>query len=231
MTMINAIAIDDEPRALEIIENHAKKVSFLNLTAIFTDPFQGIEYINEYGPDVVLLDINMPDISGIDLLKNLTKKPLIIFTTAHSEYAVKSYEVEAIDYLLKPFDYARFLLAITKAKDKLQNTKVVTLKNFFFINTGNQKQRLNYSEIYYVEGEGNYVSYYTQNGKLLVRSSIKKTLELLPKNNFIQIHRSYLIALNWIDKIEDNHVFIADKKIAISATYKNHFLEVIDDLK
>jgi len=227
--MIRAIAIDDEPRALNIIKSHATKVSFLNLAATFTDPFQGIEYINEHAPDVVFLDINMPDISGLQLLNNLTKNPLIIFTTAHSEYAVKSYEVEAVDYLLKPFDYARFLLAVTKAKEKL-GTSNQSINPFFFVNTGNQKQRLFYDDIYYIEGEGNYVNYYTEKGKTMVRSTIKKTLVLLPKDRFIQLHRSYVVALPWIDKIEDNHVVIGAKRIPIGATYRIDFLQKIDSL-
>lgn len=227
--LLQAIAIDDEPSALTIIKSHATKVSFLNLAATFTNPFHGIEYINDQAPDIVFLDINMPDISGLQLLKNLTKKPLIIFTTAHSEYAVKSYEVEAVDYLLKPFDYARFLLAVTKAKEKLTVTKKSN-NPFFFVNTGNQKQRLFYDDIYYIEGEGNYVNYHTQKGKVMVRSTIKKTLALLPTDNFIQIHRSYIVGLPWIDKIEDNHVFVGDNRIAIGATYRDYFLQVINKL-
>lgn len=225
--MIRAIAIDDEPKALTIIQSHAAKVSFLTLEDSFTDPFQGIEYINDHAPDLVFLDINMPDISGLQLLKNLTKQPLIIFTTAHSEYAVKSYEVAALDYLLKPFDYARFLLAATKAKEKLNGAKKQST-SFFFVNTGNQKQRLFFKEIYYIEGEGNYVNYYTKMGKVMVRSTIKKTLALLSKETFIQIHRSYIVALPWIDSIEDNHVYVAAKKISIGATYRTDFLEVLN---
>ena len=227
--MLKAIAIDDEPSALTIIKSHAAKVSFLNLEATFTNPFEGIEYINDHSPDIVFLDINMPDISGWQLLKNLTKKPLVIFTTAHSEYAVKSYEVEALDCLLKPFDYARFLLAVTKAKEKL-NTTTKPTNPFFFVNTGNQKQRLSYATIYYLEGEGNYVNYYTPKGKIMVRSTIKKSLASLPKDRFIQVHRSYIVALSWIDKIEDNQVFINDIRIPIGATYKNDFLQRIDKL-
>lgn len=226
--MIQAIAIDDEPRALTIIESHANKVSFLNLVATFTDPFQGIEYINDQTPDLIFLDINMPDISGLDLIKNLTKKPLIIFTTAHSEYAVSSYEVEAIDYLLKPFDYARFLLAVTKVKDKLAISNKPS-NPFFFVNTGNQKQRISYAGIQYIEGDGNYVNYYTDQGKVMVRSTIKKTLNLLSSNTFIQIHRSYIVALPWIDKIEDNHVFIGEKKMPVGATYRTAFLKLIGE--
>ena len=227
--MIRAIAIDDEPTALSIIQSHATRVSFLSLEATFTDPFQGIEYINDQAPHVVFLDINMPDISGLDLLKNLTKKPLIIFTTAHSEYAVKSYEVEAVDYLLKPFDYARFLLAITKAKDRLA-TNATLPTDFFFVNTGSQRQRIFYKDIYYIEGEGNYVNYFTEKGKVLVRSTIKKTLELLPDSIFVQIHRSYIVALAKIDKIDGNQLIIKDKKLAIGATYRQGFFEQIDAL-
>jgi len=227
--MIRAIAIDDEPRALTIIQSHAAKVSFLTLEKSFTDPFQGIEYINDHGPDLVFLDINMPDISGLELLKNLRKEPLIIFTTAHSEYAVKSYEVQALDYLLKPFDYARFLLAVTKAKEKMR-TSTKSNNAFFFVSTGNQKQRLIYDHILYVEGEGNYVNYYTEKKKVMVRSTIKGTLELLPNTDFIQIHRSYIVALPWIDKIEDNHVVIGGKRIAIGATYRDEFLKIINDI-
>lgn len=227
--MLTAIAIDDEPSALTIIKSHAAKVSFLNLAATFTNPFQGIEYINDQAPDIVFLDINMPDISGLQLLKNLTKKPLIIFTTAHSEYAVKSYEVEAVDYLLKPFDYARFLLAVTKAKEKMTVT-TKSNNSFFFANTGNQKQRLFYNNIYYIEGDGNYVNYYTQKGKVMVRSTIKNTLALLPTDTFIQIHRSYIVGLPWVDKIEDNQVFVGDKRIAIGATYRDSFLQIIKEL-
>ena len=138
--MIRAIAIDDEPKALSIIGNHADKVSFLRLENSFTNPFDGIEYINEHQPDLLFLDINMPDISGLQLLKNLTQKPLIIFTTAHSEYAVKSYEVEAIDYLLKPFDYARFLLAVTKVKEKLRLSQ--SAKSFFFCKHRSSKTKV-----------------------------------------------------------------------------------------
>ncbi|MEM1121421.1 MAG: LytTR family DNA-binding domain-containing protein, partial [Bacteroidota bacterium] len=227
--MIQAIAIDDEPKALTIIQSHASRVSFLNLVATFTDPFQGIEYINDYNPDLVFLDINMPDISGLKLLKNLTQKPLIIFTTAHSEYAVLSYEMEAVDYLLKPFDYARFLLAISKVKDRLESA-IKTANPFFFVNTGNQKQRIFYADIQYLEGDGNYVNYHTKERKTMVRSTIKKTLELLPNTDFAQIHRSHIVALAWIDRIEDNHVIIGNKRLPIGATYRTNFFKKVNQL-
>ena len=140
--MLQAIAIDDEPSALTIIKSHAAKVSFLHLAATFTNPFQGIEYINDRAPDIVFLDINMPDISGLQLLKNLTKKPLIIFTTAHSEYAVKSYEVEAVDYLLKPFRFDRFLKAVSHVAASNAESKRAdhTIRPFCFFMTINKHE-------------------------------------------------------------------------------------------
>jgi DNA-binding LytR/AlgR family response regulator len=226
---IRAIAIDDEPKALSIIESHAAKVSFLTLEACFTNPFKGIEFINEQRPDLIFLDINMPDISGLQLLKNLTQKSAIIFTTAHSEYAVASYEVEAIDYLLKPFDYARFLLAVTKVKERLQQ-QYLPMNDFFFVNTGSQKQRIFYKDIYYIEGEGNYVNYYTTNQKIMVRASLKNILPELPSTRFIQIHRSYIIALPWVEKIVDNQVIINHQKLAIGASFRTAFLKRINAL-
>ena len=131
--------------------------------------------------------------------------------------------------MLKPFDYARFLLAVTKAKEKLNSANHQPTP-FFFVNTGNQKQRIFYAEIHYLEGEGNYVNYYTSKGKVMVRATIKKTLESLPKDSFIQVHRSYIVALSWIDKIEDNHVIIGKNRIAIGATYRIDFLQKIERL-
>ena len=228
--MINCIAIDDEPRALTVIQSLVSRLDFLNLHETFTDPFKAMACLNDHAIDLIFLDINMPNLSGLEFLKTLRKRPLVIFTTAHSEYAMQSYEVDAVDYLLKPFDFARFLLAVNKAQEKLTYKDIKT-PDFMFVNTGNQKQRVVLDEIYYLSGEGNYVSYVTKNGKLLVRSSIRDTLKLLPADRFVQIHRSYVVALPWVEKIEDNQVHVADTKITIGATYKDGFLTMIDSFK
>ncbi len=225
--MIRCVAIDDEPRALEVVKNHISRVPFLELEGTFLDPFEGINFINEQEIDLVFLDIDMPDINGFKLIKHLTKKPLIIFTTAHEEYALDSYEVEALDYLLKPFDFSRFLIAANKAKERM-TPKPSKQKEFFFVNTGHQKQRIFYKDILYIEGEGNYVNYVTPSGKFLVRATIKETLKLLPARQFFQVHRSFIVALAQIDKIEDNHVVIGAKKISIGGTYRDPFFEAID---
>lgn len=227
--MIHCIAIDDEPKALEVVKNHASRIDFLDLEATFLDPFQALTYLLDKPVDLVFLDIQMPLVNGVELVKHFAKKPLIVFTTAHSDYAIQSYEVEAVDYLLKPFDFPRFLQAVTRVKERLASAPGYR-NAFFFVNTGNQKQRLVYDEIYFVEGEGNYVRYVTKGGNVLVRSSIRETAHLLPDSGFIQIHRSYLVSLSWIEKIEDNHVFIAGRRLPIGATYRGPFLKVIDGL-
>jgi DNA-binding LytR/AlgR family response regulator len=185
-----------------------------------------ISFIDEKKPDLVLLDINMPGLDGMNFLKHLRRKPLVIFTTAHSEYALHSYELEAVDYLLKPFDFSRFLTAIAKAKERIHSTKPAS--DIFFVNTGNQKKKLFYKEILFISGEGNYVMYHTVTDKIMVRASITETLELLPENMFIQIHRSTIVSLHRIDKVEDNHVYIQDSKHQISATYRDEFIRIIN---
>ncbi len=229
--MIKCIAIDDEPRALDVIQHHIDKVDFLSLEATFTDPLAALSYLGESKIDLVFLDIDMPNISGLDLLKTLKEKPQVIFTTAHSEYAIESYELAAIDYLLKPFDFPRFLNAALKARRRLNDSGLVKNRDFFFLNTGNQKRKIFYQDIRFIEGDGNYVKYHAGGEKLLVRSTIRKTLEQLPQQQFVQIHRSYIVALQWIDSIEDNHVQVGNERITIGATYRSDFLKIINELK
>ncbi len=226
--MIRSIAIDDEPKALEVIKRHAEKVSFLKLEATFLNPFEALNYMNEHDIDLLFCDINMPELDGLSLVQNLSNPPLIIFTTAYSEYAVDSYELAAVDYLLKPFQAGRFLKAVNKAKIMLKSAPNKAPKrdrDFFFVNTGHQSKRLFYNEILYVESDGNYVQYHTETERILVRASMKETKDLLDSGDFVQIHRSYLVSLPWVHKVEDNHVYIGDKRLSISATYKEAFLD------
>ena len=225
--MIKCIAIDDEPKALEIISLFSERVEFISLEKVFVDPFKALSYLTDNEVDLILLDINMPDISGINFIKNLNKEIFVIFTTAHSEYAMESYEVNAIDYLLKPFEFARFFLALSKVKDKLNSNKNKK-DDFFFLNTGAEKHRLSYNDIFYIETDGNYMRYHTKKGRYLVRASVKETNNLLPNKQFIQIHRSYIVSIKAIEKIEDNHVFINKNSLPVSASYRDHFYSIID---
>jgi len=231
VSTIRCVAVDDEPRALQVVQRHAERTPFLELVASFTDPVEALTYLNEHPVDVLFIDIHIPDLDGLSLVRQLLRVPLLIFTTAHSEYAVESYEVEAIDYLLKPFDYARFLQAATKAQMRLKAEPVAASStDFLFLNTGTQKQRIMLDALRYLEGEGNYVKYVSQSASYLVRTSIKQALAGLPTDQFIQIHRSYIVALRHIDKIEDHHVFIGKKPISIGATYRTAFYERIERL-
>lgn len=225
--MIKAIAIDDEPRALEVIKNHAARIPFLQLSGTFTNPLEALAYIHQERIKLVFLDIKMPDISGIDLLKSIQRgKILIIFTTAYSEYALESYDLEAIDYLLKPFDFSRFLRSVVKAQEQLTLRDNVE-KDFFFVQTGHQQRKICFGDIDYIEGEGNYVTYSVNNEKIIVRSGIKETLQALPAQWFVQIHRSYIVSLRKLDKIQDNHVFIGNRRISIGANYREAFMKSI----
>lgn len=228
--MIKAIAIDDEPKALQIIDAHASNISYLHLISTFTNPYEALDYLNKNEVHLVFLDINMPDLTGLEFSRTIQKKDLnIVFTTAYSEYALESYEVEAVDYLLKPFDFTRFHLAVSKVETRLNPSKKIK-KDFFFVNSGSEQCKICYADINYIEGNGNYIAYCLTNKKVLVRSTIKQALEHLPISDFVQIQRSYIVALKHINKLQDNQVYINDTKISIGQVYKKAFKIIIEDL-
>ncbi|WP_270087493.1 LytR/AlgR family response regulator transcription factor [Sphingobacterium sp. SYP-B4668] len=214
--MISAIAIDDEPIALDIVDHYAQKVPFLSLEKKFSNALEAIGYLNERPIDLLFLDIKMPDISGIDFFKSLKTKPLLIFTTAYSEHAVTGFELEAIDYLLKPFSFPRFLKACNKASNLVRPTAVT---NHIFVKDGVDMVRVDFDEILYLEGTGNYVSFVLKSKKILVRMTFKESLELLPPHDFIQIHRSYIVNIKLIDKLERHLISISGHRIPVSGAY------------
>ena len=222
---ITAIAIDDEPRALEVVQIHAQKVPFLELKATFTDAFEAIPYLQQNKVDLIFLDIKMPDISGIEFVHILQKTPMIIFTTAYSEYAVNGFELDAVDYLMKPFSLARFTKSCNKALEikALRNEEP---PNFIFLKTGYEEEKILLDDILYIEAEGNYMAYILSNKKLLSRQNITETLGQLPQNQFIRIHRSYIVALNKIQKITRQSVWVAGKELSIGASYEEKLSEI-----
>ena len=155
---MKAIVVDDEPMALEVVRSHASKVPFLELKAHFTDAFKAMEYLQREQIDLVFLDIKMPDISGIDFYNSLNKKPLLVFTTAYSEHAVTSFEMDAIDYLLKPFSLARFVKACNKAFEIYNFRNATDISDHFYLKTGQEQIKVFYDEILYLEATGNYVT-------------------------------------------------------------------------
>jgi len=226
---ITAIAIDDEPRALEVIEIHAQKVSFLELKATFTDAFEAIPYLQQNKVDLIFLDIKMPDISGIEFVHILQKTPMIIFTTAYSEYAVKGFELDAVDYLMKPFSLARFTKACNKALE-MKFSRSEETPNFIFLKTGYEEEKVLLDDILYIEAEGNYMAYVLPNKKLLCRQNIGECVSQLPNNQFIRIHRSYIVAFNKIQKITRQSVWVAGNEISVGASYEEKISEIRERL-
>ncbi len=221
---LTAIAIDDEPQALDVIRLHAAKVSFLQLDAAFTDAFEAIAYLQTHRVDLVFLDIKMPDISGVDVVKCLPRKPMVIFTTAYSDYAVQGFELDAIDYLLKPFSLARFLKACTKALDS-QSARADE-EPFIFVKTGYEEEKVRVDDILYLEADGNYLSFVLPARRLLSRQTITDALQQLPPGLFVRVHRSYAIAVRKIDRIARQEIRIADHTIPIGASYEHTLTDI-----
>jgi len=235
--ILTALAIDDEPRALEVIQMHAAKVPFLSLEGTFTNAFEAIPYLQQNKIDLIFLDIKMPDISGIEFLNCLQKVPMVIFSTAYSEYAVKGFELNAVDYLLKPYSLVRFTQACNKALEIKQlrqgfsQEDTLLSEQFIFVKTGYEQEKVALRELLYLEAEGNYVCYILQNRKLLCRQSIADALLALPEQHFIRVHRSFVVALAHIQRISRHRVWINDREIPIGASYESSLDEVKAALK
>lgn len=218
-----AIALDDEPIALDIVSAHASKVPFLELQATFTNPFHALKHLQENKTDLIFLDIKMPDISGIDFFKTLSNPPMVIFTTAYSEHAVKSFELDAIDYLLKPFSIQRFLKACNKAQElySLRNKSAnVDPISSIFIKDGYEQIKVQLDDMLYIEASGNYTQIHLINNKLLSsRIPLNELQLLLPAKKFIRTHRTFIVAKNKVTKFDRSQVWIGDQMIPIGLTY------------
>jgi DNA-binding LytR/AlgR family response regulator len=225
---MRAIAIDDEPIALEIIKSHASKVPFVELKATFTDAFIGLQYLQKESVDLLFLDIKMPDISGIDFFNSLSKKPLVIFTTAYSEHAVTSFEMDAVDYLLKPFSLSRFLKGCNKAYELYNFRNATDSTDHLYIKTGYEQVKVMYDEILYLEATGNYVTFALKDKHILSRSTFNEAINLLPSDKFVRIHRSYVVAVSKIDKVERHQVTINNSKIPISEAYSQNLAAILN---
>ena len=217
---MKAIAIDDEPIALEVVKSHAEKVPFLELKGTFTDAFEALDFLQKEEVDLIFLDIKMPDISGIEFYNSLHQKPLLIFTTAYSEHAVTSFEMDAIDYLLKPFSLARFIKSCNKAYELHNYRNSSDGSNHLFVKSGYEQVKIMFEDILYLEATGNYVTFVLKDKKILSRSTVSEVLKILPPDQFIRIHRSYIIPLNKIEKFERSQVVINKEKLPVSNGYR-----------
>lgn len=217
---MTSIAIDDEPIALEVIKSLAAKVLFLELKATFTNAFEGIEYLQKNKIDLLFLDIKMPDITGIEVSRSLQNLPMIIFTTAYSEHAVEGFELDAVDYLLKPFSLQRFLKACTKAHELFLLKNKMQPLNYIFLKDSYEQIKVLFDDILYIEAAGNYLNVMLQNRKITTRLTISEMLELLPAKGFTRIHRSYIVARNKVTKFNKQSVFIFKIELPIGMNYE-----------
>lgn len=218
--MLNAIAIDDEPLALEVVQSHASKVPFIDLKAGFTDAFKAMAYLQQESVDLLFLDIKMPDISGMELMRCLSKKPMVIFTTAYSEHAVDSFELDAVDYLLKPFSLARFTKACGKANELfLLRESINEKKNYLFVKTGYEQVRVDFDDICYLEATGNYVSFVLTGNTILSRMTITEAEMLLPAGLFLRVHRSFMVSIEKIQKIERHQLKVNGSVLPVGSSY------------
>jgi len=235
--MLNCIAIDDESKALDIIELYVNKTPFLELSGRFRDSLEALDFVKANSIDLLFLDINMPDLNGIEFLQTLSKKPMVIFTTAYSEYAVQSYDFDAIDYLLKPFTFPRFLKASNKALDQFNllhdkkepvesELKKLEISSLVF-KSGSEMYNIKLDDILFIEGAQNYIFVHTKGQKIMCLMRMKEVESKLPAELFMRIHKSYIIALRQIDKIESYQVTLKDHKIPIGKIYKEAFLQKI----
>lgn len=233
-TSIRCLIVDDEPPAIRLLENYVDKVSFLELTGTTTKALEALQRIENGDVDLVFLDIQMPDLSGIQLSKIIKDKVQIIFTTAYPQFALEGYALNAVDYLLKPFDFERFYQSILKVKQKdTLPTNSITTKEYLFVKTDgkNNYKKVYITDILYVEGLKNYIAIHLPNKQIITYSTLKHIENALPPAIFTKIHKSYFVAIPHIQKTDSFHVYIQNKPLPIGEKYRKHFFEQINKKK
>ena len=243
--ILKCIAVDDEPLALDIIADYVAKVPFLELVKRTESAIEAMQIVQEGNIDLVFLDIQMPELTGIQFLKIAGNKASYILTTAYSQYALESYDLNVSDYLLKPIAFDRFYKAVEKVRNQRQKqespasvvaepiaapTPVATpsIQDFIFVKTEHKIQKIELDDILYIEGLKDYISIFTKNERVITLQNMKKMEETLPKNDFIRVHKSYIIAVDKIESIERSRIAIAGKTIPVGDTYRDAFFKLID---
>ena len=235
---LNCVIVEDEPLARNLLTEYVRKVPSLNLIEACSSPIMALEVLRNNPIDVLFLDVQMPELTGISLLKVLQKRPLVILTTAYSEYALQGYELDVVDYLLKPITFERFLKAVDKVTLRLESKKSPAIaaekppaaveQPFVFIKDGTKLVKVVFDDILYVEGLKDYVTIHLNNQKIVSLQRLKTLEEQLPPDKFIRVHNSFIVALRSIDVVHKNHVQIRNAQIPIGETYKKSFREFIE---
>lgn len=239
MNELTCLIVDDEELARTLLENYISRLPYLKLVGKCSNPIEALQLLQHQSVDLIFLDIQMPEMIGTDFLKSLSHKPMVIFTTAYTEYALESYELNVVDYLLKPFPFERFLKAVNKASDlsklksNIESTSIIssedaaTEKNYILVKSGYKVHRIYHTDILYIQSMREYVAYHTPTGRILSLGSLKQLEVDLPQDQFLRIHKSYIISKAKASILEGNMIYIGKEKIPIGASYRQEVLKLL----
>lgn len=231
--ILKTLVIDDEPLAQNILRKYAEDIKSIEIKGFCSDAMEAIEILERQSIDLIFLDINMPKLSGIEFLKTLKNPPFVILTTAYTDYAMEGYELNILDYLAKPFSFARFLKAVQKVEQQFQlsqKNKAEEKPESIFVKSNKKTYQVKFSDIIYIEGLGDYIKIYTEKTHLITNFSMKKMDELLPENEFYRIHKSHIVNMKKIVAIEGNLVELPNIKLTIGNNYRTDFFTRISKI-
>lgn len=230
----NVIIVDDEYLAQKLLQDYVSKVDVLQLVATCSNAFEAMEALQNHEVDIMLLDIQMPDLTGLELVKGLERKPAVIFTTAYSEYAVDAFNLAVADYLLKPFDFPRFFQAINKAIGHIQPKgeadpkpvadTVSKSNDFITVKADYKLYKINYDDLLFIEGQHEYVTFHTKERRVTALFALKELESLLPKDRFVRVHKSYIVSFKHIEDLDKSDVTVSGNKIPVGASYRDELL-------
>lgn len=241
---INCIAVDDEPLALDIIKAYCSKVPSLNLVMTFNNAIDTLEYLRTNNIDLMFLDIQMEELTGIQLLNSLHQRPFVILTTAFDNFALQGFDLDVVDYMLKPISFERFIKGVNKASERMQKESheppvekqestapVENVDTYFFVKTETRIEKVETSEVLYVEGMGDYWRIVTKNRRIMTLMNARRIEEILHEPQFCRVHKSYFVAIDKIEFVERKHIKIGTEHIPISDTYQKNFFDLIEKRK
>lgn len=231
---LKCIIVDDEPPAIRVIENYLEKIPHLKCVASTGNSIEALKLIDHHQPDILFLDIQMPNLSGIQLSKLISTQTKIIFTTAYAEFAVEGFELNAVDYLLKPISFSRFYQSIEKVeKTGAEIARKIEENSFFFVKTDgkNRFKKIDLNSVLYLESIKNYVILHTEDEQIVTYNTLKHFEKNLPENSFIKIHKSYIVAIHKIEKTDNNEVIVKNKNLPLGNSYKDAFFQKINQKK
>lgn len=226
--MLRCVIVDDEPLAVQLLSDYVRKTPDLELAAAFSNPIEALQYLQGHSGLLLFLDVQMPELTGIQVMKILNQRLPVILTTAYEQYALEGYEHDVVDYLLKPISYDRFYQAVQKVQSRMPprstaetaEPKPTAARDYFFLKTEYRIQRVDFDAIYYLEGQGDYVAVHTQHGRIFTLENMKDLEQELPGEAFLRVHRSYIVSLSKIEYIERNRILINGERIPVSDSYK-----------